>query len=209
MAAGRVPPWLENGRRRRGGYRLPPLPSIDRRRPDPSVAELRRQLRESDRQRFELEAALSGAARGWLDGQEAHVRPPAGAPPRPAGAWWKRGWHLPAAAAFLTVGVCGAFVEWAQRRESPFPPAASAHVTVESRRVRARVVQDNPVETVSSPLPQAVALAARPAPRLRAQRQFGSRSQSVKPRASEPAPPPVLHPLSPGEFGRRPWRRAG
>jgi hypothetical protein len=196
------------------GYRLPSLPSIDRRRPDPSVAELRRQLRESDRQRFELEAALSGAARGWLDAQEAKVPPPASAPSRPAAASWTRAWHLPALAALITVGVCGAFVEWARRHESR--PAASAHVTVESRRVFARVVQDNPPESVSTPRPQPVVLAARPAPRvravtptLRAVTQIGSRSQSIKHRLSEPATPRVLRPLSPGEFGRRPWRRAG
>ncbi len=189
------------------GYRLPSLPSIERRRPDPSVAELRRQLREADRQRFELEAALSGAARGWLDAQDALVPPVAVGPPRPAGASWTRAWHLPAAATLLTVWVCGAFVEWAQRHESP--AAASTHVTVQSRRVRARVVEDSPAESVSIPPPQAVVLAARRAPRLRAEPQIGARSQSIKRRASEPAPPRVLRPLSPGEFGRRPSRRIG
>jgi hypothetical protein len=186
---------------------LPSLPSIERRRPDPSVAELRRQLREADRQRFELEAALSGAARGWLDAQDAHVPPKAAAPPQLAAASRTRAWHLPAVAAVLTVCACGAFVEWAQRHESPAAP--SAHVTVESRRVRARVVEDNPAESVSTPLPQAVVLAARRAPRLRAEPPIGARSQSIKRRASEPAPPRVLRPLSPGEFGRRPSRRTG
>jgi hypothetical protein len=189
------------------GYRLPSLPSIERRRPDPSVAELRRQLREADRQRFELEAALSGAAQGWLDAQEANLPTSAAAPPRPAGASWTRAWHLPAAAALITVSVCGAFVEWVRHPESR--PAASDHVTVESRRVFARVVQDNPAESVSIPRPQPVVLAARPAPTLRAQPPIGSRAQAITRRASEPAPRRVLRPLSPGEFGRRPWRRAG
>jgi hypothetical protein len=179
---------------------------MERRRPDPSVAELRRQLREADRQRFELEAALSGAARGWLDAQDAHVPPPAAEPPGLPGASWTRAWHLPAAAALLAVCLGGALVGWARRHESQ--PATRDRVTVESRSVHARVIQDRPAESPSIPLPQAVVLAARPAPRLRAEPPIGARSQSITLRASEPMPPRVLHPLSPGEFGRRPWRRA-
>jgi len=83
-------------------------------------------------------------------------------------------------------------------------------VTVESRPVGARVVEDNPAESVSIPHPQTVVLAARHAPRLRAEPQIRARSQAIRRRASEPAPPPrVLRPLSPGEFGRRPSRRTG
>jgi hypothetical protein len=177
---------------------LPPS-SIERRRLHPSVAELRRQLREADRQRFELEAALSGAAHRWLDAQDADV-------PRPAGARWTRAWHRPAAA-LLTVCVCGALVERATRHESP--PAASNRVTVETRLVDARMVQQNPPESASIPLPPAVVLAARPAPRLRGEPRIGARARPIRRRAPEQMPRSVPRPLSPGEFGRVPVRRAG
>jgi hypothetical protein len=181
--------------------------SIDRRREHVSVEELRCQLRDADRHRFELEAALSGAARRWLAVQDVE-QPPEG---RPTRAWHRwHPWHPRPAIALLTlltVSVCGAFVEWAPPRESL--PAASPQVTVESRRISARVVQEHPAKSVSIPAPPTAVLAARPAPRLRAERQIGSRDHSFKRHVWVPAPSRSLHPLSPGEFGRRRLRQAG
>jgi hypothetical protein len=190
--------WLENRRRAPVEVLLPLLPGAERRRSHQSVGELRRQLREADRQRFELEAALSGAARRWLE-EDPHVQPP-------ALAQGIRTWHRPAATALLAVCMCGASIEWAPRLESR-PPGS--RVTVELRGVGARVVQKVPAESASIPAAPALVLASRPVARLRVERQIGARGHSFKHHGQEQTPTRVLHPLSPGEFGRRPGSLRG
>ena len=164
---------------------------VERRQSNSSVDTLRRELRDADRERFFMQAAVNSAADQWLS------RNP-----------WRPTVRRSTLIAILasTAGICllllGGLV-W-KRSNTPPPSGEGRPVTVRSEPVAARVV-----DRTDNPTPQGIAVRGRGAvtvaPKKRASRSgsravSAGRSHTTQPSASVPRP------LSPGEFGRAPSR---
>ena len=164
---------------------------VERRRSSSSIDALRRELRDADRERFYLQAAVNSAADEWLSAK----------PRRPAA-------RRPTVVAIVasTVGVCllllGGIV-W-KRLATPPPSGEGRPVTVASELVDFRLV-----DRTDNPARQTIAVRSRPAvaaaPKKGASRS-GPRPVSAGPSHTTRPGAIVPRPLSPGEFGRTPSR---
>jgi hypothetical protein len=173
------------------GFREMDMKRVERRRSSSSIDALRRELRDADRERFYLQAAVNNAAEQWLSAK----------PRRPVA-------RRPTVVAIVasTVGVCllllGGIV-W-KRLATPPPSGEGRPVTVASELLDSRLV-----DRTDNPARQTIAVRSRPAvtaaPKKGASRSgprpvSAGRSPTTQPGAIVPRP------LSPGEFGRSPSR---
>ena len=168
---------------------------MERRRSNSSIDNLRRELRNADKERFYMQAAVNSAADGWL------FRKPA----QPA----VRRRSTVIAIVASTAGVCllllGGLI-W--RRLDTQPSGREGRpVTVASEPVDARIVDrpDNPVPQTVAPAPQTFAVRGRGAV-APAQQKSGRRSVSAERNQTKRPVSVAPRPLSPGEFGRTPSR---
>jgi hypothetical protein len=195
------------------------VPVHDRRRPQESIADLRRHLREADQQRFELEATIAGAAGAWLDSRER--RAPVSRAFRRADAFLREtaGWRRSAVVALFALGA-GAVIGSHQPRTEPemsLQPTVQAAASESTAppmqplpRPIANITQQAPATNIPMPAEniEARAAAADGAPRSTARRSKAPRRPAAEPSGSA-ARQPAAHtlrsrprPLSPGEFGR-------
>ena len=177
---------------------------VERRRSSQSVDVLRRELREADRERYYMQAAINTAADEWLSGQPRH-----------------RAARRTTAMAILAsaVGVCLLLLGWTgweRLRNSPHSGEGSS-VTAPSTPVNAQVADgtEQPdreavqiADRSGSPDGETIAVLPRRAITTSAKRSVrASSSRAVPAHGQTIKPGPIVpRPLSPSEFGRTPSR---
>jgi len=177
---------------------------VERRRSSESVDVLRRELREADRERYYMQAAIDTAADEWLSRQQRH-----------------RADRRPTARAIVAsaAGVCLLLLGWTgweRLRNSPHTSEGSS-VTAPSTPVNAQIVDGtekpdreavqiadrsgSPYGETSAGLPRRpITTLAKRSVRASSSRAVPAQRQTIKPG------PIVPRPLSPSEFGRTPSR---